>query len=209
MNDKEILEKIYEKPGVIWTMPKPHTELVELVGKSKIKSCKVLEIGCGEGRDAIYLASKGFNVTAIDISEKAIQYAKENAKKAGVKVKFEALDFNKLSELKERFDFVLEWAIIHFIPYEKRKKYVEEIANLLNPQGKYVSACFNVQCPVFGKAGERVRDSGKSAPGLKHYFSTQEEIKNLFGPFFHIIETKIKIGKTMPTILNYFFMEKK
>jgi len=86
-NDKEIFEKIYEE-GAVWTESEPPKELVELVESGKIKSCRVLDVGCGEGFYAIYLASKGFDVMGIDISENAIRLAKENAAKQGVKIKF-------------------------------------------------------------------------------------------------------------------------
>ena len=79
MNDKEMFDRIYEH-GAIWTEENPPKELIELIETEKIKSCKVLDIGCGEGFYSIYLASKGFDVTGVDISEIATNKARENAK---------------------------------------------------------------------------------------------------------------------------------
>ena len=125
MNDKEIFEKAYEKPGeAIWTHENPPKSLKRLVETGQIKPCKVLDIGCGEGFYSIYLASKGFDVLGIDISENAIKYAKENAEKAGVKIRFKVMDLKDLSELNEKFDFVLEWAILHGISFEQRPKHI-------------------------------------------------------------------------------------
>ena len=78
MSEKENFEKVYERPGAAWTREEPPEELKELVESGKIKPCKVIDIGCGEGFYSIYLASKGFDVLGIDISENAIKYAKEN-----------------------------------------------------------------------------------------------------------------------------------
>jgi 2-polyprenyl-3-methyl-5-hydroxy-6-metoxy-1,4-benzoquinol methylase len=106
--EKEIFEKIYEKPGAVWTRILPPKELAELIENQKIKPCKTLDIGCGEGYYSIYLASKGFKVLGIDFSERAIKYAKENAKKQKVNVRFLIMDVFELEKLKEKFDFVLE-----------------------------------------------------------------------------------------------------
>jgi len=73
--DKEIFEKIYKKRAV-WTESEPPKELVESIETGKIKPCRVLDVGCGEGFYAIYLASKGFDVTGIDISRNAIKLAR-------------------------------------------------------------------------------------------------------------------------------------
>ncbi len=215
MNDKEVFEKVYEKPlKAVWTEKEPPIELAELVENKKINPCKVIDIGCGEGFYSIYLASKGFEVLGIDISENAINYAKENAKKAGVKVKFKVMDLYELSEIKEQFDFVLEWGILHCIPFEKREKYAERVSKLLNDNGKYLSTCFNIQDPKFTGPGQRKRavpENAKALMGEEMYFSTLEEVKELFEDHFTIIEERIfkKMGGEKVNIWNYIFMEKK
>jgi len=215
MNDKENFEKVYEKPGAIWTQEEPPEELKELVESGKINPCKVLDIGCGEGFYSIYLASKGFDVLGIDISENAIKYAKENAEKKGVKIRFKAMDLRDLPELNEKFDFILEWAILHCIPFEQRQKHIENVNNLLNKGGKYFSMCFNIQDPNFTGSGERIRilsEKARALVGGKLYFTPLDELKKLFEPYFKIIESKVieLLGAGgRPIIWNYFFMEKK
>ena len=209
--NKEIFEKIYEKPGAVWTRTEPPQELVELIESGKTKPGKIIDIGCGEGFYSIYLASKGFEVTGIDLSEKAIKYAKENAVRRGVNVRFLVMDIADLEQLKEKFDFVLEWGVMHHIMPLQRQKYVEDVAKLLNKGGKYLSICFNEQSPEFGGSGKRYRTSPL---GTKIYYSSQDELRKLFEPYFRIIKTKIiKIfggGKeSKEHIGNYFLMEKK
>jgi len=205
---KEIFEKIYEKPGAVWTRTEPQQELIELVKSRKIKPGKVIDIGCGEGFLSIYLASKGFDVLGIDLSERAIQYAKENAANRGVNVRFVAMDIADLSKLKEKFDFALEWGVMHHIMPPQRPQYVRDVANLLNQNGKYLSVCFNEQSPEFGGPGKKYRESPL---GTKLYYSSQNELQELFKPHFYIIEAKIITmtgGKGQNHIGNYFFMQK-
>ncbi len=214
--EKEIFEKIYEKPKAVWTRTEPPQELVELIEKGKIKPCKAIDIGCGEGFYSIYLASKGFDVLGIDFSEKAIKYAKENAASQGVNVRFLVMDVDDLEKLEEKFDFVLEWGVMHHIMPPQRKKYVKGVGNLLNKDGKYLSVCFNEKSPEFGGSGKGYRIS---PIGTKIYYSSQNELKELFEPYFQIIEAKIAamVGgkgrehmhdKGQKHIRNYFSMER-
>ena len=219
MNDKEALEKVYKNPPAVWTSKTPPEELVELVEFGKIKPCKVLDIGCGEGFYSIYLAKKGFEVTGIDLAENAIKLAKQNAEKAVVKINFIAMDISDLEKLNEKFDFILGWAILHHISHEKRRKYVEDISKLLNPEGKYLSVSFNINDRKSGKGekskevtGKQKRPEGATRPvGATLYFSSLEELENLFKNYFKIIESKVyeKPGVGGANTWNYFFMEKK
>ena len=198
---KEIFKQAYEKPRAPWTKTEPPQELVKLIEKRKIRPCKTIDIGCGEGFYSIYLASKGFDVTGIDISKRAIQYAKENAVSRGVNVHFVTMDIADLEQLNEKFDFVLEWGLMHQIMPSQRRKYVEDVVGLLNKDGKYLSVCFNEQSPEFGGPG-KYRESPSR---MRLYFASQNELRELFEPRFHIIEAKII---QVPHIENYFLMEK-
>lgn len=210
---KEIFEKIYEKPGAVWTRTEPPQELVELLESGKVKPCKILDIACGEGFYSIYLASKGFDVTGIDLSERAIQYAKQNAAKHGVDIRFMVMGIADLQKLKERFDFVLEWGLLHCIEPAKWQKYAEDVASLLSKGGKYLSMCFNIESPDFGGPGKRCK---VSPVGNKLYYSSQNELRELFEPHFRVIEAKIititagkgKDHTGKDHIGNCFFMEK-
>lgn len=211
--DKELFEKIYEKPGAVWTRTEPPQELIKLIENGKIKPCKAIDIGCGEGFYSIYLASKGFEVTGIDLSERAIQYARENVASRGVNVRFVVMDIANLEQLKEKFGFALEWGLLHCIEPAKWRKYVEDVVNLLSKGGKYLSMCFNIESPDFGGPGKRVKIS---SIGNKLYYSSQDELRELFKPHFRIIESKIitipagkgKGDTGKDHIGNCFFMEK-
>ena len=71
-----------------WNIETAPDALVELVESGRVKPCKTIDLGCGTGNYAIYLASIGFDVTGIDISQTAIEIARENAEKKDVKCNF-------------------------------------------------------------------------------------------------------------------------
>ncbi len=205
------MDKIYRNmplEEIPWNIETPPDALVELIESGKVKPCKTIDFGCGAGNYAIYLASVGFDVTGIDISPSAIQTAKENAKKKRVKCNFLVADvLGDLDEVKQTFDFAYDWELLHHTYPEKRKKYVENVYRILNPGGNYLSVCFSEKDPQFGGSGKY-----RETPlGTILYFSSEDELRDLFEPYFNIKELKtIEIsGKFAPHLANYAFMKKK
>jgi len=97
--------------------------------------------------------------------------------------------------------------LVHHIFPEKRKKYVENVRRILNPGGKSFSGCFHEKDPQFGGSGKY----RKTSLGTALYFSSEDELRDLFEPYFDIEELKmIEIsGKFGPHLVNYAFMERK
>jgi len=201
-NPKEVFEKIYESPEEAgWILGHPPKEFVDFVEGGKIKPCKVLEVGCGEGHSSILLSSKGFQVTGIDWSEKAIKLAKQHNQESNAPCDFFVMDFKDMNKLKEKFDFVFDWRFLHdIVDKDERKKYAELVSTHLKKGGKYLSVSYE------GK-GELI----KSPRNLLVYFASMEEMENLFKLYFKILEKKlIKITRMRggERSANYFFMEK-
>jgi len=205
---KDLLNKAYEKLDKIpWDTTESPEELVQLINTEAVKPCKTLDIGCGAGHQSVYLARQGFDVTGIDIAEKAIAAAKENAERTGVNVNFQVMDALNVSQLNNVFDFVLEWGLLHFIMPEFRERYVKEIARKINFGGKYIVLTFNEESPEWGGGKYRV-----GLTGAPLYYSSTDELKELYEPYFKILESKIR-----PTFFknsgnkhleNYLFLER-
>ncbi len=102
---------------------------------------KILDIGCGSGRDAGYIAGKGaFSVTAIDSSRDIIRLAKEKHKSS--KIKWFVDNLPKLSTIHNEnlkaFDFILCSAVLMLLNREDQIKSIIKIFDLLSPGGKAV-----------------------------------------------------------------------
>jgi 2-polyprenyl-3-methyl-5-hydroxy-6-metoxy-1,4-benzoquinol methylase len=125
------IDEIYRNMAqeeIPWNIDEPPRALVELIESGKVRPCKAADFGCGTGNYAIYLASKGFDVTGVDISLTAIKIAQENAKKKGIRCDFIVADvLGDLKEVKETFDFAYDWELLHHIFPDQRKKYVENV----------------------------------------------------------------------------------
>lgn len=105
-----------------WDTNVPSRELRRLLDSSAIhfsdKHPAVVELGCGTGTNAIYLARRGFRVTAFDLSEVALAAARKKATAAGVHVDFRQADLCQLADDDEsndlpRFDFVFDRGCFH------------------------------------------------------------------------------------------------
>jgi cyclopropane fatty-acyl-phospholipid synthase-like methyltransferase len=205
------MDDIYKKmhsDKIPWNMEKPPEVLVELIDSGKVRPCRTVDFGCGTGNYAVYLAGRGFDVTGIDISPAAIRMAEEKATKNGVRCRFIAADvLGDLRELEETFDFAYDWELLHHLFPEQRKKYVKNVHAKIHAEGRYLSVCFSEEDPHFGGSGKY-----RETPiGTVLYFSSEDEIRNLFEPFFHIDElsTVWIRGKAAPHPAIRAFMKKR
>ena len=87
---------------------------------------------------------------------------------------------------------------------QDRPRYVKNIQGILNPKGKYLSVCFSEKDNTFETSGKY----RKTHIGTVLYFSSEEELRELFSPYFNILEMKtVEIaGKSSPHLCNYVFM---
>ncbi|MBU1940636.1 MAG: class I SAM-dependent methyltransferase [Candidatus Thermoplasmatota archaeon] len=210
MQQKNI-ERIYQNIPVTkipWNSNKPSKHIIDLVENKIITPCKTIDLGCGTGTNALYLASKGFDVTGVDYSPTAIRIAKKTALKKQIRCTFFVTDIiYDVSILPETFTFAYDWAVLHHIGPQQRKKYVQKVHNLLTTNGLYLSVCFSTKDPHFGGT-KKYRNTSL---GTRLYFSSEHELRQLFKPYFTIQELKtINIpGIPTPHITHYILMHKK
>lgn len=111
----------------------PYPELIKFYSELKNKG-KLLDLGCGQGRDAIALARLGFEVTGIDCSKVGIEQLNEIAKKEKLPLKGIVRDIYEYSNYSE-FDFVLLDSMFHFGKRDKEREItlVKRIIELVKP----------------------------------------------------------------------------
>lgn len=125
-----------------WAYMQAIPDLVHWSEKTKLsgEGKKAIVVGCGMGDDAIYLEQRGFDVTAFDVSETAIEICKKRFPDSTVD--FQQADlFNLLDDWQDKFDFVLENRTIQALPYAIYKKSMTAIANLVADDGQLLILC--------------------------------------------------------------------
>ena len=170
-----------------WNSESPPDALVTLVRSGKIRPCKTVDLGCGAGNYALYLAGRGFEVTGIDSSPTAIQIAQANARKQGAACRFIVANLlGDMHEVTDTFDFAYDWEVLHHIFPEDRETYVKNVRKILNPGATYLSVCFSETDPQFGGKGK----FRKTPIGTTLYFSSEPELRDLFSSHFTVRELK-------------------
>ncbi|MDD1660010.1 MAG: class I SAM-dependent methyltransferase [Methanomicrobiales archaeon] len=130
-----------------WDIGRPQKEFVELVRRGEV-SGSVLDIGCGTGENALLFAGEGHEVWGIDTASQAIQKAREKAAERGLPVHFLVLDALHLTSLNRKFDTATDSGLFHTLSDEDRPVFVNNLAAILNPAGKYFMLCFSDREPA-------------------------------------------------------------
>lgn len=107
----------------------------------KLKPGKILIPACGEGRDAIYAAQRGFDVTAVDYSAVAVEQTVQNQELHKVKMKVLHADLRHLLLAENSFDVVAP-IYAHF-PAQQRLSIHQKLVSVLKPGGKLILFGFN------------------------------------------------------------------
>jgi len=187
MSLKEQMNTIYRErtlDEIPWNVENPPDLLTALVESGWVLPCDAVDLGCGAGNYAVWLASKGFRMTGLDLSPNAIELATGLAKQKDIAIRFLARDMTGIVEgFDNAFDFAYDWEVLHHVFPEDREQYVTNVHRMLRSGGKYFSLCFSEEePPIFGGKGKY----RKTPLGTTLYFSSERELKELFEPLFHI-----------------------
>lgn len=152
VNKSDFWEELYRNNTVAWDLRTPTPAFIDLLNSEYfLNKKKMLVVGCGYGYDAIEAAKKGFNVTALDFSETAIEFAKTLAGKEKVSVNFLVEDFFNLNtSFLNSFEIIFDYVTYCAIDPTRRKEYADKISQLLKPEGLFAIILFPVENRVGG-----------------------------------------------------------
>jgi SAM-dependent methyltransferase len=105
---------------------------------------RALDVGCGRGRDAVYLAQQGWQVTAVDVTEEALETARERAKGAGVDIQWIRADAGNLGALglEPGYTLVYDFGCMHGLPDDARAREAAAITELAAPGARLALLAF-------------------------------------------------------------------
>jgi ubiquinone/menaquinone biosynthesis C-methylase UbiE len=110
----------------------------------------VLDVGCGTGENALYVASLGFVVVGVDVAETALAIARQKAGDRGIEVEFAAADALKLERLERTFETVLDCGLLHTFNADERRAYATSVARVTTHGGILYVLCFSDEGPDTG-----------------------------------------------------------
>jgi len=178
-----IWDKIYKKDSSFFgEKPSDFAESCYQHVKDRVKT--ILELGCGQGRDSLFFASKRIEVKALDYSCFAIQQLSKRAKQSGLSIEASVYDTTKPLPFKDgTFDAVYSHMLFSMRFSQEQLKFIfKEIKRVLRDDGFHFFSVRNHNDKFYGK-GIRVDDEIYDINGFQIRFFTTEEIENLCGGF--------------------------
>jgi SAM-dependent methyltransferase len=175
-----------------WDIGCPQKEYVQLEQAGEIVG-SVLDVGCGTGENALYLAAQGHDVWGIDFTPTAIQKAQEKAAQRHLTVSFRVLNVLELYTLGRTFDTVIDSGLFHVFSDEERPLFVDNLAAVIRRGGTYFMLCLSELAPKldYSKLKDFLPDFDKLKDLVPNFDKlkegdygprrvTQAEIKRLF-----------------------------
>jgi methyl halide transferase len=181
-------DTVYREGTPPWDSGKPHDELIRVLDEGRLPIQTVLEVGCGTGADAILLARRRLEVTAIDCSPIAIERARLRAEQQDALLRFVLDDVLDFASSAGQFDLVYDCGLYHVIRQTKLERYLDALWRVTRPGSYYL--CF---------AGAPSETDGEGPPTV-----TEDEIHNELGRLFeqiHLRPTRLQgaeSGKSHP-----------
>lgn len=173
----------------------------------------ILELNCGTGEDALFLASRGHRITAIDISDEMLRVARDKSlpMKPEASPEFLCMDMRQIENLPHAFDLVFSnFGGLNCLPPADLKKVLQDAMSLLKPGGKLILVIMPQYClwEIFYfffkfRWGKMFRRKSKQAvqvaiDGVRvnTWYYQPQEIRNMLGSY--LCEKLIPVGIALP-----------
>jgi SAM-dependent methyltransferase len=125
-----------------WDIGRPQPAIEALADGGEIVG-PVLDVGCGTGENALFLAERGFEVIGVDAVPAAIETARRKAAARGLPALFLVHDALALDGLERRFSTAIDSGLFHTFDDDERLRFAASLADALLPGGRYVMLCFS------------------------------------------------------------------
>lgn len=165
-------------PRPPWDIGRPQAAFVAAVERI---GPRVLDVGCGTGDLANWLAAQGRTVTGVDFLASPLEQAREKAAAAGVRPTFLQMDALAVGEIPERFDAVTDCGLFHTFDAAGRSAYVSALRKLLEPGARGFLLCFSTAEP--GDHGPRRISEAE----LRQAFADGWEIESIEPARFEVV----------------------
>lgn len=132
----------YRLSEPLWEIGRPQASLIEAETEG-IVSGRVIDIGCGRGENANYLAKQGYRVLGVDLAAAAIKSARARAIKQETGAEFLTADLFTLPRRGEQYDTVIDYGVYHQFSRRKVSTYVETLSRLAHPGTTLLLQCFS------------------------------------------------------------------
>ncbi|MBL4937431.1 class I SAM-dependent methyltransferase [Clostridium sp. YIM B02515] len=195
-----------------WLVPSIETCYLSEVWRSKGFN-KFLDLGCGLGRHSIYLAKKGFEVNAVDLSDYGVNHLKKWAKEEQLNIDAQVCDMLNLPFEDNTFDCIIAYNVIYHTDTEGFIKALNEIKRVLKDNGELFITLISKNTWSYQSAEKYkrvddntiLRDEHETEKDVPHFYVDIEDIKRYFIDFDFV---KIPVEETEYNMDNTKYFSK-
>lgn len=167
-------DELYRQGTPPWDTGKPSAEFVRIIETGFLRRATALELGCGTGANAIYLAKKGFDVTAIDVSPMALERARARAEQHDALLHFVLGDVFRFAQTSGQFDLVYDVGFYHCLRQTNLSGLLDLLWRVTRPGSYYLTLC-----------GAPEPDAQLGPPQV-----TEDELHDELGRLFEMVELR-------------------
>lgn len=179
-------DKLYASEKVVFGEGKPESLVVKAL--DSLRSGKVLDIGGGEGRNAVFMAENGFDVEVVDVSSVGVKKIQNRAKELGINIKTRVADITEI-EFKD-YDIIILSFVLHLIRRDEAVQLLKRVMEHTNPGGLNIVIGFTKEGDFF-----------KNNPNARSYYLDLGELKKIYGRW-RILEYAERNTKARQTKTN-------
>ncbi len=185
MGSSSSWEEAYRSVESLWGL-KPDRTLMEYA--KIVPEGVVLDLGIGEGRNALFFAKMGYEVEGVDISQTAIEKCLQRAETQNLKVKAEIKDLKEMGIAQGKYSLIIAAWVLNFLRKAEADKIADKIKNGLKKDGLVYVGIFSPSDPGYQRAKETLKEVEENTfysekrKSFIHYF-TRDEIVSLFNGF--------------------------
>lgn len=152
-------DEVYAEPEFYWgkTPSALCDRVIDIIRPSTGSRPKLLDLGCGEGRNAVYFAQRGFEVVGLDLSLPGLEKTRRYAGEAGVYVETIQADIVDY-ELEDTYDVIFSTGTLHYLPPEVRGQRFQSYKDRTSPSGINALSVF-VEKPFIPRAPDAESNS--------------------------------------------------
>ena len=176
---------LYSKENYFGTGPTKLAYLAKSHFDDSIKN--ILELGCGQGRDALFFAQSGYNVHAFDISKNAIEHVEKLTTSLGLKnLHTHVHDIQNPITIDFEPDFVYSNLALQFFDLDKLNSILLNTFKIMKSGSKFLLST-KKKGDKYHNFGEKISEDAFSFKGVTRYFYDSHELENLFTKHFKIL----------------------
>jgi ubiquinone/menaquinone biosynthesis C-methylase UbiE len=200
MNQGSVWEREYRNPKLVTKNDGPNADTLRFLKflkkdeKYKVEDRSILDLGCGTGRNANYLAEKGNSVIGIEIAKTALSIAQSRASEIGVKVDYRLGDIGQLYDLAdESVDVVLDVTSSNSLDEAGRATYLKEVYRVMKVGGYFFVRALckdgnkNVKNLLKDSPGKEYDTYIIKEIGLTERVFLKEDFNKMYGQYFKIL----------------------